>query len=534
MPVQAELPRTVRRAVRATTIALAASLVAAACSGPALAAGDRSASFHERAQPRTIVTTDPELDDLNSMLHLLLYSNEIRIEGLVYSASRHHWSGDGNGTTYFHEDRGYDEPRTEWRWKPGQSHIEDALDAYELAYPNLRRHDRRYPAPRSLRSKYRVGNIEFEGDTAEETPGSRLIERVLLDHRPGRVVLQAWGGPNTIARALMSIEDRYKGTRAWPAIYRKVSDKAIITQFSAQDDTYRDYISPHWPEVEVRDLATTTWGYFAFRTVLPEDQHYLQPGWMSANISSVGPMGALYRVWGDGRQMSPGDREDYFGLFGYTADELRAMGYVVWIEPRPKGSWISEGDSSNWAILIDNGLRNHEDATWGGWGSRAEPTPDNPRHYSSDLAVDATPSGEQPDDYKTARWFSAMMNDFAARMQWTVTPHRRWANHEPSAEVLGGLDIDVAPGETVRLHTRVSDPDGDAVTARWWQYREAGSYEGDVAVSDIVHRSRSRGRATLTVPGDAQRGQTIHLILEVTDDGAPALTSYQRVVATVR
>jgi hypothetical protein len=42
------------------------------------------------------------------------------------------------------------------------------------------------------------------------------------------------------------------------------------------------------------------------------------------------------------------------------------------------------------------------------------------------------------------------------------------------------------------------------------------------------------GRATFTVPSDAQPGQTIHLILEVTDDGAPALTSYQRVIATVR
>jgi hypothetical protein len=35
------------------------------------------------AGPRTIVTTDPELDDLNSLLRLLLYSNEIDIVGLV-------------------------------------------------------------------------------------------------------------------------------------------------------------------------------------------------------------------------------------------------------------------------------------------------------------------------------------------------------------------------------------------------------------------------------------------------------------------
>ena len=40
--------------------------------------------------------------------------------------------------------------------------------------------------------------------------------------------------------------------------------------------------------------------------------------------------------------------------------------------------------------------------------------------------------------------------------------------------------------------------------------------------------------AEFVVPHDARRGQTIHLILEVEDDGTPAMTSYQRVVATVR
>jgi hypothetical protein len=39
-----------------------------------------------QAAPRTVITTDPELDDLNSMLRLLLYSNEINIVGLIYSS----------------------------------------------------------------------------------------------------------------------------------------------------------------------------------------------------------------------------------------------------------------------------------------------------------------------------------------------------------------------------------------------------------------------------------------------------------------
>lgn len=47
-----------------------------------------------RARPRVVVTTDPELDDLNSLLRFLLYSNELRIEGLVYASSKFHYAGD--------------------------------------------------------------------------------------------------------------------------------------------------------------------------------------------------------------------------------------------------------------------------------------------------------------------------------------------------------------------------------------------------------------------------------------------------------
>ena len=45
--------------------------------------------------PRTIVTTDGENDDFNSFMRLLYYTNDIDVEGLVYSSSVHHWKGDG-------------------------------------------------------------------------------------------------------------------------------------------------------------------------------------------------------------------------------------------------------------------------------------------------------------------------------------------------------------------------------------------------------------------------------------------------------
>jgi hypothetical protein len=166
---------------------------------------------HRDDRQRTIVTTDPELDDLNSLIRMLLYSNEIRIEGLVYASGQHHYAGDPEAGI------------PAYRWKAGQSHIEDALDAYDRVDRNLRRHDGDFPTADQLRAKYRVGNISVLNDISESTPGSKLIADVLLDNKPGPVYLQAWGGLSTIARGLLDIEERYKGTRRWDAIYEKVS-----------------------------------------------------------------------------------------------------------------------------------------------------------------------------------------------------------------------------------------------------------------------------------------------------------------------
>jgi hypothetical protein len=57
-----------------------------------------------------------------------------------------------------------------------------------------------------------VGNVEFDGDISKDTPGSDLIKALLLDDEPGPIYLLAWGGQSTIARALKSIQDQYKGT----------------------------------------------------------------------------------------------------------------------------------------------------------------------------------------------------------------------------------------------------------------------------------------------------------------------------------
>lgn len=44
----------------------------------------------EPKKQRTIVTSDGEVDDSDSFIRMLLYSNEFHLEGLVYSSSQWH------------------------------------------------------------------------------------------------------------------------------------------------------------------------------------------------------------------------------------------------------------------------------------------------------------------------------------------------------------------------------------------------------------------------------------------------------------
>src|SRR5262249_62005209 len=128
--------------------------------------------------PRVVVTTDPELDDSNSLIRYLLYSTDFRTEGLIYASSQFHWKGDGTGKKSFVPGREYTRfglnlgPMESWRWAPGERFIDDAVDLYERVYPNLRVHRSDYPTPAELRSKTRWGNVEFDGDISKDTAGS--------------------------------------------------------------------------------------------------------------------------------------------------------------------------------------------------------------------------------------------------------------------------------------------------------------------------------------------------------------------------
>ena len=443
-------------------------------------------------KPRVIVTSDGEIDDECSLVRFLLYSNEWDIEGIVTSSSQYHWHGH--------------------KWA-GDDWMEPTLEAYSKVYPNLIRHDAAYPSPEYLRAHTFLGNVELEGEMDSITDGSQHIVKVLLDEADDRPVwLQAWGGTNTIARALKTIEENY------PEKMKTVADKLRFFFIWEQDSTYQAYIRPHWGKYNIKTIISDQFEAIAYRwkMVQPEEMRkYYKGDWMKKNI-----------LEGHGALCS-----------SYKAHE--------------NGDFRSEGDSPAFLHTINVGLRNLENPSWGGWGGRyrrvrentyLDPVPVKGYEYPEgrwygengwgrcSLRPGSTATEEERRAYFKPmwRWSKAVQNDFAARADWCVKSYEE-ANHAPVVMLAHAADLQSQGGNVLKLSAEgTQDPDGNNLTYFWWQYVEAGTYNGNVEIKDS-----QKMNALVSVPDDALPGETIHIICEVTDDGKPQLTRYQRVVIKI-
>ncbi|KAL3480187.1 hypothetical protein BJX99DRAFT_267119 [Aspergillus californicus] len=468
---------------------------------------------------RTVVLTDMEQDDLASLIRYLLYTNELDTQGIIYTTSRYHWAGDGNGTKFFLPDREYTSPQWTHRWTGTRTIQDVVLKAYAHVYPNLRVHDPFYPSPEELLSSVHVGNIDFEGEMDHDTDGSDLIRSLLLDDDPRPLYLQAWGGTSTIARALKSIESSNS-----TQIKDAVSRKAVILASGFQDETYANYIAPNWPAIRVVNLMAgyTTWGYNCNKGEgntrgLPHSSLYFTGAWIKANIQT-GPYGSLYRSWLDGQSM-PGDALDVFG----DPPESESQSSALWCQPLDQYAFLSEGDNVAFNPLLTTGIEDPTNPSLGGWGGRSTQNTTSPNLWTMTNS-EKNETGAEVAGYTTSRWAAAVQNDFAARMQWTLTADYARANHAPAVQILNGTTVTARPGETVTLAGSVDDPDEDAVTTSWWQFFEEGTYPGSVSVT-----AYGRHLARVRVPADAEIGHTVSIILQGTDNGSVPLTRYSRV-----
>ncbi len=465
-------------------------------------------SIGSEVRPRIIVTSDGEIDDECSLVRFLLYTNEWDVEGIITSSSQYHWQGH--------------------RWA-GNDWAVPYLEAYERVYPNLLEHDKDYPSPDYLKSVTLLGNVANEGEMDAITPGSQHIVNVLLDESDDRPVwVQAWGGSNTIARALKTIEEDY------PDKMEIVANKLRLFLIWEQDSTYQSYIRPHWGKYNIPTIISDQFWAIAYQwdKVMPEDKiDYFKVDWMKTNIlEGHGPLCSLYQAYQGGN-----DNE------GWGAGS-----------PKQKGSFRSEGDSPAFLHTIPTGLRNMESPVFGGWGGRyvhvrentwLDPVPFDDYEYPEGRWYTKSAWGrnymrsvypENQDQMNVyfkpmTRWADALQNDFAARADWCVKSFKD-ANHQPVVQLNHKVDLVAYPGDDVSLNAEGSyDPDDDKLYCKWWQYEEADTYEGIVKIDQPESFNTN-----FTIPADANQGETIHIICEVRDNGTPNLTRYKRVIITVK
>lgn len=451
-------------------------------------------------KPRVIVTSDGEIDDECSLVRFLFYANEWDIEGIITSSSQYHWQGH--------------------KWA-GDDWAQPYLKAYAKVHPNLIKHDLGYPAAEFLQARTLLGNVKMEGEMEEVTAGPKRIVEVLLDDSDPRPIwIQAWGGTNTIARALKTIEEEHP--EKMPTVAKKIRFYFIWEQ----DKTYQTYIRPHWGRFNIPTIICDQFWAIAYQwnKILPEaGQTCLRAAWMKSNIlEGHGALCSLYKAHVPGSHGLKGDHN-------FTPGDFR-----------------SEGDSPAFLHTIPTGLRNLESPDYGGWGGRFvkvrentwfDPVPEPGYRHPEGRWFTETGWGRAymrdryPQDQQLMReyfkplsqWMIPLQNDFAARVDWCMKDFKD-ANHAPVVEVKGALDRMVKAGETVMLAASAADPDGNKLACKWWQYADADSAAGNVTIAN----SESWDDASFVVPNES--GKQVHIILEVTDNGAPPLVRYQRVI----
>lgn len=480
------------------SLVLAAALVVLP---PAVvAASAQAAPASASAQKaRLIVLSDIEADpdDSQSLVRLLLYANEIDIEGLVAITSTHM--------------RGEVHPQTMRR----------IIGAYGRVQPNLLKHAAGYPTAQSLLSKVSVGQPAY-GMAAigpgRDTDGSRAIIAALdrPDERP--LWIAAWGGTNTLAQALLTLQ----ATRS-PAEVERLVGKLRVYAISDQDDTGA-WIRKTFPRlfyvVSPGGYGAATWMGMGFAGE-GLDNATVSNAWLAANIQQGhGPLGAAY----------------------------------------PDVAYGMEGDTPSFLALIPNGLSDPERPDLGGWGGRYElRTPriedTDPKGFNGGVPVEPetrpiwtnatdryTPyeasahgrpikaGGRTFEDFRVTlwRWRDAYQNDFAARIGWTTLPYEK-ANHPPVARLAHPDQLTVKAGETFVLDASPStDPDGDSLSFLWFHYPEAGSWKTPIAPAGAENVYRTAFKAPMV-----SKPETAAFVVAVTDKGAPPVTRYQRVTVTI-
>lgn len=434
-----------------------------------------------------------EKDDIQSLIRLLLYSNEIDLEGIILCSSCFLKKGGG--------------PRA-------AALVNRILDVYESVRPNLDCHAAGYPEADRLRKIVCMGIPAFgnapgdgfaEGRYGDVAGVRRIIDAVdAPDPRPVWVGL--WGGANTLAQAVWqvgqnrseadlnhflqklrihSISDQDNGGKWLRHVY---GDRLfyIVTPSQGTMSGAKDYYRAVWPGISAdqnrhgSEDGVQNGGFSGASSELVGKQ------WLQKHIRSISPLGRQY----------------------------------------PETVYIMEGDTPSFLGLIPNGLNVPERTDFGGWAGRYAPavSPEGTpiwtgaadRVMGNDEKIHCSPQAS------LWRWRPDFQYDFAARMGWTVAASFQRGSHPPVVRVGAPSRQCVRPGQTITLDASASEsPDGAPLSFHWFWYAEAGN---DPAAAVLSGEMAPVASVTVYEPG------IFHLILKVTGARDFPLCRYWRTV----
>ena len=449
-------------------------------------------------QHRMIVLSDieAEVDDTESFVRLLLYSNEIDLKGLIATTSV--WK----------------------RTSVAPEAIQKIIQAYGKVQANLIKHDAGFPDAESLLKLVKKGLPKYGmlgvGD-GMDSEGSDWIIKVLEEKDERPLWITVWGGSNTLAQSLYKIKHTKTEAEA-----KKLIAKLRVYTISDQDDS-GIWIRNNFPGLFYivspgDDYFSSTWiAITSFVKGISNEK--ISNDWLAENIQQGhGPLGVEY----------------------------------------PDVAWGMEGDTPSWLSLIPNGLNAPEHPEWGGWGGRYELyKPDytkqkkgvsglTPEPETREIWTNATDTYTPylPNDYGRTvkadsvtfsdnkvtlwRWRDDFQNDFAARMDWCTKPFQE-ANHPPVPVLTQPEEITVKSGEGFSLDAIGStDPDGDHLSYLWFNYPEAGTYKKAIKVNEPEN-----AHSAFVIAPVVDKKETAHFIVKVSDKGKPSLSRYKRIIVTI-
>lgn len=501
-------------------------------------------------RPRVIITTDMEVDDMNSTIHLALYLNHIDLEAIVYTASQYHFQGDGIHTL--------GEVNPHWRTKGVRSYecavvprepdpeagalrryrpfperwIENLWEReYARAYPNLQANaqvagEPAFPTPEELIARTYVGNVAFEGDVREDTPGSDAIKRAIMDDDPRTLWLLSWGGMNTIVRALMSIAAEYAGTPLWEDVRERVYTKVRVLGVMdgvGQDNSWKDYGEPLFPKLQLLRTPFPYGGYVDAKCAQPASIELFRAPWPAQNlIEGNGPLMERYMLYGDGKVYENEPERFQFGIHATLDWGWPGMDPLQF----ERGDFMAEGDSMTYIPLLDFGLRGAGDPSFDTILGPIFNDGDTPSVEGAPMGLDSL---GKPTNQNVNPFLSAYQEDFAARAQWCARKPEECSH--PARIENATADCTASAGEGVKLKAQVIDPNGAGFDATWTVSPHSSSYRG---VEDLASWCARTVQGTFTVPADAQTGDRFVLTLSVKTRGKRPCTRYAQVAVTVR